>query len=183
MLRRAYLFELPGLGHGQTPPGCVDTLVLAFLADPMREPDASCIATMPRVVFETTRLERPMLFFAIRTSDDVANPFAGTWGAAFPNAPREFDFSLTITGTTVSGAITAGDGALNLPIFDGSVTNGAITFKVITPEGGRTVTFTGTVDDDRISWMREVEVPPGANPGGAGLWGELGARTFSARRQ
>ena len=181
-LAHAYLFELPGLGHAQAPAGCTDTIVLAFLRDPAREPDASCIADMPRLAFETGRLARPMLFFSISTSDAVPSPFDGSWDAAFPNAPRPFDFVLAISGGTVTGNITAGGGALNLPIFDGSVDSRTLTFKVNRPGDGGTVTFTGTLEDGRITFVRDVVIPPNGDPGGAGLWGAMGARSFSASR-
>jgi pimeloyl-ACP methyl ester carboxylesterase len=182
-LEHAYLFELPGLAHAETPPGCTDSLVLAFLRDPTREPEASCIDEMPRLTFETGRLERPMLFFAITSPDSIVSPFAGAWDAAFPNAPRPFDFTLTISGNEVTGSISAGNGALNLPIFDGAVDGRMMTFKVIGPDGGRTVTFSGTLEDDQISFVRDVSVDAGREPGGAGLWGVLGAPSFTAHRQ
>jgi pimeloyl-ACP methyl ester carboxylesterase len=181
-LTRAYQFELPGLGHAQVPAGCFDTIALSFLKNPARQPDAGCIATMPRLAFETQRLERPMLFFTITSADAELTPFAGAWDAPFPNAPRPFNFSLTIANRTVTGNVTAGEGALNLPVLEGSADQGTLVFKVNSPDGGRLITFTGRVEGDMISFQRDVLVPPGAQPGGNALWGTTGPRTFTAVR-
>ena len=181
-LAHVYQFELPALGHAETPVGCFDTIVLDFLKNVARQPDAACLAAMPRLTFETRRLERPLLFFTINSTDAEATPFAGTWDAAFPNAPRPFNFSLTIANRRVTGNVTAGGGALTLPVLDGTVDGGTLTFKVNSPDGGRIITFTGTVEGSTISFQRDVEVPPGANPGGNALWGTTGPRTFTARR-
>jgi pimeloyl-ACP methyl ester carboxylesterase len=181
-LGHAYLYELPGLGHALTPEGCFDTIALSFLKDPARSPDARCVAAMPGLTFESHRLERPMLFFTITSTDAAPTPFVGAWDAAFPNAPRPFNFSLSISGNTVTGNITAGGGALNVPIFEGSADQRTVTFKVHGPGGGRVVTFTGTVEGGTISFVRDVAVQAGVDTGGNGLWGTSGPRTFTARR-
>jgi pimeloyl-ACP methyl ester carboxylesterase len=181
-LSRAYLFELPGLGHAATPTGCFDTLALSFLRNPARQPDAACIAAMPRLTFETRQLERPRLFFTINSTDAALTPFAGAWDATFPNAPRPFNFSLTISGGKVTGNITAGGGALNVPILEGTANQGTVMFKVNSPTGDHIITFTGTVDGNTISFVRDVAVQPGGQSGGNALWGTSGPRTFTARR-
>ena len=181
-LRHAYVFELPGLGHAVTPPGCFDTMVQSFLKNPARPPDAGCLAAMPRLTFETGRLERPMLFFTINSGDPALTAFAGAWEAAFPNAPRPFNFSISISGGRAAGTVTAGGGALNLPIFGGTADARTLTLKVNSPDGGRVITFTGTIDGNTISFVRDVTVQPGGQPGGNALWGTSGPRTFTARR-
>jgi pimeloyl-ACP methyl ester carboxylesterase len=181
-LSHAYLFELPGLGHAATPTGCFDTIALSFLKDPARRPDASCVAAMPRLTFETERLERPMLFFTINNTDAVLMPFTGTWDAPFPNAPRPFNFSLTIANRQVTGNITAGGGALNVPVLEGTADPGTLMFKVKSPGGDRIITFTGTVEGNTIAFQRDVLVPPGGETGGNAVWGTEGPRTFTARR-
>jgi hypothetical protein len=181
-LARAYLYELPGLGHAATPVGCFDTIALSFLKDPTRSPDAGCVAAMPRLTFETERLDGPMLFFTIDSTDATPTPFAGKWDAPFPNAPRPFNFSLTIANRKVTGSITAGGGALNVPVIEGTADSGKLMFKVNSPGGGRIITFTGTVEGNMISFQRDVLVPPGADTGGNALWGTAGPRTFTALR-
>ena len=180
-LKRSYLFELPGLAHAALPSGCPDSIVFSFLKDPSHPPDTSCIAAMPRLAFSVDRLEQPRLFFTI-TASDRANPFVGDWEAVFPNAPRVFNFTLAIAGRVVSGAITAGGGAVKVPVIEGTADLYTLTFSVKSPDGERTVTFTGTLDGDRISFTRGILAPPGNNPGGAALWGSAGARTFVATR-
>ncbi|HEX5108174.1 MAG TPA: alpha/beta hydrolase [Vicinamibacterales bacterium] len=181
-LSHVYQFELPALGHAETPAGCFDAIVHSFLKNPDRQPDGGCVAAMPRLTFEARRLERPMLFFAIGSTDSALTPFAGTWDAAFPNAPRPFTFSLTIANGRVSGSVTAGGGALNLPVVEGAADQRTLMFKVNSPDGGRVITFTGSVDGDTISFQRDVLLPPGADPGGNALWGTTGPRTFTAQR-
>jgi pimeloyl-ACP methyl ester carboxylesterase len=58
-LRRAYVFELPGMGHGppQGPQTCRLSLVIQFLENPLREPDSACVAEMPRIEFLTSWAE------------------------------------------------------------------------------------------------------------------------------
>jgi pimeloyl-ACP methyl ester carboxylesterase len=52
-LTNAYLFEFPGIGHGVVGSGpCAETVVQAFLDDPATAPDASCVDTLPGVVFD-----------------------------------------------------------------------------------------------------------------------------------
>lgn len=181
-LSHAFLFELPGLGHAATPTGCFDTIALSFLKDPARRPDASCVSAMPRLTFETERLERPLLFFSINSTDAALTPFAGQWEAPFPNAPRPFNVLLTIAHRKVTGRITAGGGALNVPVLEGTTDPGTLMFKVKSPGGGRIITFTGTVEGNTISFRRDVLVPPGAETGGNALWGTEGPRRFTARR-
>lgn len=55
-LTRAYVHELPGTGHNGQPP-CMQNIISQFWNDPMRAPDVSCIAGMPRIEFPT-RWER-----------------------------------------------------------------------------------------------------------------------------
>jgi hypothetical protein len=164
-LGHAYLYELPGIGHAATPEGCFDMIALSFLRNPARSPDASCVAAMPRLRFETERLERPMLFFTINTTDAAWTPFAGEWDAPFANAPRPFHFSLTVANRKVTGSITAGGGALNVPVLEGTADPGTLMFKVKSPGGGRIITFTGTVEGNMISFQRDVLVPPGGKQG------------------
>lgn len=48
----AWLVEFPTLAHGvSTVEGCPRSIMLDFLADPSGEPDAACLADMPRVQF------------------------------------------------------------------------------------------------------------------------------------
>ena len=55
-LSRAYFFEYPGVGHGASViQGCPQDMAVAFLADPDKAPDGTCIADMG--VFKQPQLE------------------------------------------------------------------------------------------------------------------------------
>jgi pimeloyl-ACP methyl ester carboxylesterase len=45
-LKNGYLFVYPGMGHGASGDDCARKVMLAFLEDPSKAPDAACIATM-----------------------------------------------------------------------------------------------------------------------------------------
>jgi hypothetical protein len=61
-LETAYVFELPGFGHGLLPPrgpegerpDCALGILARFLDDPHTPPDASCIERLPRIRFAGT---------------------------------------------------------------------------------------------------------------------------------
>ena len=53
-LTRSYLYEFPNEAHGPPPRGCHVQIMLQFLANPFREPDASCIKTIPPIRFITS---------------------------------------------------------------------------------------------------------------------------------
>jgi pimeloyl-ACP methyl ester carboxylesterase len=52
-LTRAYVLEFPTEGHGARPVGCHASIVREFLANPLREPDSSCIKSIPPIRFVT----------------------------------------------------------------------------------------------------------------------------------
>jgi hypothetical protein len=87
---------------------------------------------------------------------------------------------LKADGTKLTGTIKAQ--TQTLEIFDGRIDGNTMTFKVKTPDGDRTITFTGTVTGNEIDCTRDVEVVAGGRPGGQGLFGVGGAPRFSARR-
>jgi pimeloyl-ACP methyl ester carboxylesterase len=53
-LSRAYVVEFPDEGHDTRPGACHWAIVQQFLEDPSRQPDTSCIATIPPIPFATT---------------------------------------------------------------------------------------------------------------------------------
>ncbi len=51
-MSHSYVFTYPGVGHGAyLSDPCASGMVLAFLANPVQRPDASCIATMKEPTF------------------------------------------------------------------------------------------------------------------------------------
>jgi pimeloyl-ACP methyl ester carboxylesterase len=179
-LKTAYHFELPGAIHANMS-ACPASMMFQFFNNPMQKPDASCLASMPKVAFELKRLERPNLMFTISSADGKATPFQGHWEAAYPNAPALVKVELKINGNDVTGSLSGGPGR-KLEIFEGKIAGDTIIFKVKSPEGDRTITFTGKLSGDEIAFTRDVEVPPGGNPGGAFIFGAAGARNFTAKR-
>ena len=178
-LKNAYLIELPGLTHGQPPTGCAQDIIVGFLDDPTKKPDTTCVASMPKVVFELKTLEVPMLTFSISHSDSAKSAFDGKWEAAFPNAPTLVKFDLKINSNVVTGSIA---GARSVEVFDGKVDGDSISFKFKSPDGARTISLTGKLTDDEISFTRDVVINPGGTPGGAFIFGAAGPRHFIAKR-
>jgi hypothetical protein len=72
--------------------------------------------------------------------------------------------------------------AETLQVFDGRIDGTTMTLKFKNPGGGRTITLTGQLQGDEISFTRQVDVAPGGALGGQGFFGARGARTFTARR-
>ena len=94
---------------------------------------------------------------------------AGTWqGEGFP-----VTVVLRLDGTKLTGTIAQG-AAPPTEFTDGRLEGDNVVLKVQIPNGGRTVTFTGTLKGDEISFAREVMVPAGAAPGGGGILGVSG---------
>ena len=178
-LTRKYVYDMPGEGHGSIPPvGCQIEIIKQFLRDPMREPDASCIATVPPVPFATKSLAITNLRFTIE-SDASGARFAGEWGAEFPGAPRPFTVQLRIEGSRVTGIWQPNQ----LTLSDGMVAGDTLRFSVKSPDGTRTIRFIGMLKDDEISFVREVDVVPGSPQSqGQGPFGVAGARAFTAVR-
>lgn len=102
-------------------------------------------------------------------------------------------FNLNVDGSTLTGTLT--QGGVNIDtgftttltgateIQDGKVEGNHIFFKCTSPGGGdRTITFTGVIDGDAITFDRAVQVRPGGDPGMNGIYGASGASHFVARR-
>jgi hypothetical protein len=104
---------------------------------------------------------------------------AGTWRAD----GRPWTIVLRVEGTTLTGTVDQDlDGADPAEIFDGQVVGQTITFKANNAGGGRTITFTGTLNGDAIVFSRAVQVLEGGAAGGSGLFGSLGPQQFTVRR-
>ena len=119
----------------------------------------------------------PTVTFVITAAGNTATGFAGTWQSDFQG---QASVDLKVDGTKVTGTIQAAPEPSQ--IFDGRIDGNTMTFKATSPDGARTVTFTGTVTGNELDFTRDVEVVAGGNPGGQGLFGSAGARRFSASR-
>ena len=120
---------------------------------------------------------------AIRAQTAPTGP-AGTWHT-LPGIPPTPDggpntIVLKVDGARLTG--TVNNGGAEQAIADGKVEGDALSFNVQSPDGARTVTFTGKVNGDEIVFSRQVVVPPGANAGGTGIWGQGGPGTVTVHR-
>ncbi len=110
--------------------------------------------------------------------------FEGSWQGNFPESTG-ITVELNVDGQTLTGAVKfefAQGRAGSAEIYDGTIDGNLISFKVKSPGGDRTITFNGTLNGDEIAFTREVEVRPGGAPGGLGIFGIRGERTFTAKR-
>ena len=181
-LDHAYVYTMPGETHGEwMPTPCHASIVSQFLENPSRAPDATCVESVAPLVFETKALASPNVTFAIGAAGDVKNPFAGRWTAEVIGMGRMVTFDLKIDSSRVTGTVTAGPDKWE--IDDGSVDESTMTLATKSPDGQRHIVFTGTVRGDEIEFLREITVPAGAPPGGPGLFGVAGPRSFIARRE
>ncbi|MGA3266607.1 MAG: serine/threonine-protein kinase [Verrucomicrobiota bacterium] len=119
----------------------------------------------------------------------VTRGITGTWQAdqvAF--AP--WTFKLKAEGTKVTGTVSQGESSGTwitsltgeTAIYEGTISGDHVSFKCDSPDGGRTITFSGVMAGEVITFTREVKVQPGASPGLDGIYGASGATTFTAKR-
>jgi ribonuclease BN (tRNA processing enzyme) len=128
------------------------------------------------------------LFLAL-TSAAIAQNVSGTWQAK-DVAFAPWTFTLRAEGAKLTGTVSQGGSSTETtttltgatPIYDGALSGNKLTFKVDSPEGGRTITFSGVIAGDTIAFTREVKVQPGASPGMNGIYGASGATHFTATR-
>jgi pimeloyl-ACP methyl ester carboxylesterase len=186
-LKRSFVYEFPGLVHAvEITSACYESVLLSFLQDPTHEPDTSCIAATPAMAFETMSLDQRTFVIRITSTSEQHAALAGTWRAVLPGPESTVGFDLKADGASLSGSIspnaTANLAAVTVPIFDGRSGDGVLTFRAISPDGARTITFTGTLAGDELNFVREVLVPPGAPAGREGVFGVLGPHAFTAKR-
>jgi uncharacterized membrane protein YhaH (DUF805 family) len=125
---------------------------------------------------------------AVQKPDSVVT---GVWTAHDVGFPP-WTLTLKADGGTLSGAVQQGargsagyNTTLAMPaaIYDGEIDGNKVTFKCQDPwTHDRTITFTGILNGDAMSFTRTVVVKPGGNPGGNGIFGASGAAAFTAQR-
>ena len=126
--------------------------------------------------FITCALVTLLVPAALAARQTPAPGFAGVWTIETPPAQIE----LTVEKGEVKGTLNQGPN--KFPIFDAKISGTTLTFKVRSPDGDRTITFTGTLRGDEIAFTREVVVREGGAPGGAGIVGAGGPPEVSAMR-
>jgi hypothetical protein len=112
----------------------------------------------------------------------AANDLAGRWQVAdVPNGPWVFEF--TGDSISLSGAIRQSAGQSNpVSIAAGKIDGTTISFKILSPDGERLITFRGRVNGSEISFVRQIDVLPGGGRGGNDLYGASAALQFVAKR-
>jgi hypothetical protein len=105
----------------------------------------------------------------------TATGFAGFWTFDVPG-----QLVLTVEAGAVKGELIQGPN--KMPLADATISGDSITFTVKSPDGDRTVTFTGTLRGDEITFARKTVVREGGNPGGAGIVGANGPPEVVAKR-
>jgi len=122
-------------------------------------------------------------------SADLPITGAPSWGRAsgrwqvmdVPGAPWIFD--LTENGAALSGTVQqTGDPSAGVTIAAGKVNGSMISFKVLSLDGERILTFHGEVNGNEISFIREITVLDGGSRGRNGLYGGATALGFVAKR-
>jgi pimeloyl-ACP methyl ester carboxylesterase len=186
-LKRSFVYEFPGLVHAvEITSPCYESILLTFLQNPTGEPDSSCVAATTAITFETSNLDLRRFVLHI-TGAGKEHAAIGTWEAVLPGPDSTVHFDLTVDGAMLTGTITPSAAGPNLPpsgvpIFDGHVEAARLTFKVISPDGARTIVFSGTLSGDVLDFTRDVAVPPDAPRGREGVFGALGPNAFTAKR-
>jgi uncharacterized membrane protein YhaH (DUF805 family) len=115
---------------------------------------------------------------------------SGVWTAYDVGFPP-WTLTLKADGSKLSGTVQQGahdssgyNTTLTMPvaIYDGEIDDNKITFKCQDPGHDRTITFTGIINGDEITFTRRVVVKMGGNPGMNGIFGASGASQFTAQR-
>lgn len=98
-------------------------------------------------------------------------------------AGAPWTFELNADGSSLTGTVQQ-SGSPNNPmsIAAGKVDGTTISFKVLSPDAERIVTFRGRVNGNEISFAREITALPGGSRGGNDLYGSLAALEFVAKR-
>jgi pimeloyl-ACP methyl ester carboxylesterase len=113
------------------------------------------------------------VLFAACAHASAQSGFTGTWTAGGQTAAI---IVLTAAGPQVTGTVADRD------IYEGRTDGSTVTFKVKSPDGDRTITFTGKITGDEIAFTREVQVQDGGSPGIAGIFSVSAPLQFAARR-
>ena len=169
---------------------CSGRLATAFFAigavlSPVASSNASANHTTIRLMaIQLGIFGSPTHEIVITAAGDARSAALGKWKVDYPTEPRSFTVALTLSGGQLTGSVVVGAGAdaQNVAISEGRLNGNTIVFKVNSPGGNRTLTFTGTISGDRMTVTREVTIGPGGTPGGQGIFGARGATSFAASR-
>jgi hypothetical protein len=126
-------------------------------------------------------------FVAKRESKESNQPrlsrsISGTWVAqGVPNGP--WTWELSAAGTRVTGTVRQASGESGpMDIFEGAIAGPAVFFKAKSPDGDRTIAFTGMIHGDEMTVLRVVEVRSGGSSGSGGVFSVSSPQVVLARR-
>jgi hypothetical protein len=109
--------------------------------------------------------------------------FNGKWTTEAPSANPlvmdEITMTFKVADSKVIGSIARTQPAGQTPVpIEGAATLDTITFTVKSPDGARTIAFTGKLNGDEIVFTREAK----GSGGGRGIFGLNGPATITAKR-
>jgi hypothetical protein len=96
-----------------------------------------------------------------------------------PNGPWTFDFDAD--GATLNGEIVAVRES-RLGIAGGKIAGSAVSFRVLSPDGQRLISFEGRISGLEISFVRKVDVVKGGGRGANDLFEADAPAKFTARK-
>jgi hypothetical protein len=131
---------------------------------------------LPPIVPPTTLPRTPPQGFVIAAPSGNTRPgITGTWWSeTFPVVTLAF----TADGAALTGRI---DGPQPAPLYDGTIRDGVITFKVKSPGGQHVISFTGKDNGGELVFSRDVEVLSAGGPP-ITIFGLNAPKTFIAKR-
>jgi hypothetical protein len=116
--------------------------------------------------------------FLLATGLRAQSGFTGSW---VTHSYGTVVIDLQVNGAQVSGTVSRTTDVSS--IYDATVTGSTITFKANSLDGHRVTTFTGTLQGDQIVFVRSVQLRPGGNDIGPGIFGSQAAPEFVATRE
>lgn len=108
----------------------------------------------------------------------------GHWQTTTTLEAGPYTVDLRLNGTTVTGTVrqSAGPQPGPVQIFEGKADGRKVQFKAKSPDGDRTVTFSGEVSGNVLMLTRTVHVRFWGEKGGAGVFGALGPQIVRMER-
>lgn len=109
---------------------------------------------------------------------------AGTWRVEGTGTGFPWSVVLRVNGSELQGLVSSCTSNRSVPISEGQVAGSAVTFKCINPPRTRTLTFTGTLVENKLSldWKKETQPgEPTTSPDEA-IFGDKAPQHFTAKR-
>ena len=124
-----------------------------------------------------------ILFAACTVSFAQTGP-AGTWRVDGVGQSLPWELVLKTDGTMPTGAVNSCASVQNaFPIYEGTSEGNKVSFKCMSGDGQRTITFAGTVGTDQIAFAWELQNQNPDPPFSAdGTFGNSAPRRFTAKR-